>query len=73
MPGAELRPPRPRPCTGGPDGDQEALQQEARREEVEVRAVREEVRRQVGLEGAFEDVRDEGVQVRLRGRLLSVI
>lgn len=32
---------------------------------MEVREVLEEVRRAVGLEGAFEDVRDEGVQVRL--------
>lgn len=45
VPGAELRPPRPRPGPRRPHRNQEALLQKARREEVQVREMLQEIRR----------------------------
>nr|CAD1828435.1 unnamed protein product [Ananas comosus var. bracteatus] len=71
VPGADVRAPRGVAGARGPDGDQEALLPEARREEVEVRQVQQEVRGAVGLEGPLQDLRHQGVQVRLWHRLLQ--
>ena len=56
-----------------PHRNQEALLPEARREEVEVRQVQQALRRAVGLEGALQDLRHQGVQMRLRHALLEVL
>ena len=47
MPGGVMRAPQPRSRAGRPHGHQEALQQEARGKEVEVREVQQEIRRPV--------------------------
>ncbi|RZS12553.1 hypothetical protein BHM03_00044020, partial [Ensete ventricosum] len=65
VPGGELRVPRPVPGARGPHGDQEALQPEARGEEVGMRVVLQEVRRPGGLEGALQDLWHPGVRVPL--------
>jgi hypothetical protein len=72
VPGADVRAPRPGARPGRPDGDQEALQPQARREEVEVRQVLQALRRAVGLEGALQDLRHPRVPLRLRHALLPV-
>ncbi|KAL5674349.1 hypothetical protein ACJX0J_018655, partial [Zea mays] len=71
VPGGVVRAPRPGPRAGRPHGHQEALLPQARREEVEVRQVLQEVRRPLRLEGALQDLRHQGVQVRLRHRILQ--
>jgi len=58
--------------SGGFDWDQEALLPEARGEAVALRALREALRRAVGLEGARQGVRHARVSLRLRHPLLQV-
>nr|BAG12104.1 early heading date 2 [Oryza sativa Japonica Group]BAG12105.1 early heading date 2 [Oryza sativa Japonica Group] len=66
-----VRAPRPGSGAGRPDRDQEALLAEARGEAVAVRAVREEVRRALRLEGARQELRHPRVPLRLRHPLLQ--
>ena len=61
VPRAHVRAPRPCQSFRGLDGDQEALLQEARREEVEMRQVLQEVRCSVRLEGALQSLRHQRV------------
>ena len=58
--------------SGGFDWDQEALLAEARGEAVALRALREALRRAVGLEGARQGVWHARVSLRLRHPLLQV-
>ena len=59
--GGRVRAQRPLAGTGGPHWDQEALLEEARREEMEVREVLEAVCGSVGLESSFQDLWYKGV------------
>lgn len=67
---AFLRAPQPDEGSRRPHRHQEALLPEARREEVEVRAVLQEVRRAIRLEGAHEDLWHQRVQMRLWNTVL---
>uniref|UniRef100_A0A453E5I9 Uncharacterized protein n=1 Tax=Aegilops tauschii subsp. strangulata TaxID=200361 RepID=A0A453E5I9_AEGTS len=71
VPGARVRPPRPLPRARRPHRHQEALQPQARREEVEVRQVRQALRRAVRLEGPLQGLRHPRVPMRLRHALLK--
>ena len=71
VPGEDVRPPQPVPRAGRPHRHQEALLPQARREEVEVRQVQQALRRAVRLEGARQDMRHQGVQMRLRHAILK--
>lgn len=58
VPGEDVCPPSPFKGSGGLNWDQEALLQEARREEVEVREVLKALCCAVRLESTFEDLWD---------------
>ncbi|MBC2900007.1 hypothetical protein CFC21_112760, partial [Triticum aestivum] len=71
VPGAGVRAPRPPARAGRPHRHQEALLPQARREEVEVRPLRQALRRALRLEGPRQGLRHPRVPLRLRHPLLQ--
>ncbi|URE27015.1 Zinc finger protein [Musa troglodytarum] len=72
VPGEELRAPPPVEGARRPHRHQEALLPQARREEMEVRQVLQALRGAVRLQSPLQDLRHQGVPLRLWNRFLEV-
>ncbi|URE27012.1 Zinc finger protein [Musa troglodytarum] len=71
VPGEELRAPPPVEGARRPHRHQEALLPQARREEMEVRQVLQALRGAVRLQSPLQDLRHQGVPLRLWNRFLE--